>query len=529
MKRLAATVVLLLLLFPLAAAGAGESGERWAVVIGIDGYQDLGRLDTPVNDAKAVAGVLVSSGGFRENRVILLTDDAANVHNRPTLATIRKRIENTALLTEPGDTLVVFFSGHGIIRDGKGYIVPLDGDRRNAIALDWVKGILSKSRASNKVFILDACHAGSGAKGVSGIAPSLVAETPGLVMLLSSAAEQVSYPDKKSGRSAFTQYLVEGLEGKADADGDRNVTSLEVFEHIKSRLKDWYVETGRLQTPLMYPAEPDAFALAVIPDLPTLSVTAVDAATGAAIAAEVYLDGRKIGAAPVSGRRLEKGRSYRVEVKGESSEPYAETLVVSRGGVYSVTASLKKITMRVPAGFRASAGTQAEPYTNTGWAKEVVHVKTGIEMVFIPAGEFMMGSPSGESGRKSNEKQHRVMITKAFYLGKYEVTQGQWQKVMGSNPSWFKGDRNPVECLSWNDCRKFVGKAVLRLPTEAEWEYACRAGSNTRFSFSDSDSQLGSYAWYGGNSGSKTHPVGGKRPNGWGLYDMHGNVYEWCT
>ena len=159
-----------------------------------------------------------------------------------------------------------------------------------------------------------------------------------------------------------------------------------------------------------------------------------------------------------------------------------------------------------------------------------------LELVLIPAGEFLMGSP--DSDKDADEKpQHRVRITKPFYLGKYLVTQEQWEAVMGNNPSYFKGPKNPVEQVSWDDCQKFLDKLNKRqgnpagkfvLPTEAQWEYACRAGSTTRYYVGDDEARLGDYAWYGKNSDGKTHPVGGKKPNPWGLYDMHGNVLEWC-
>ena len=158
-----------------------------------------------------------------------------------------------------------------------------------------------------------------------------------------------------------------------------------------------------------------------------------------------------------------------------------------------------------------------------------------MEFATVPAGSFVMGS-QGRRGGADETPQHVVRITRPFLLGRHPVTQRQWRRVMGDNPSRFKGEDLPVDSVSWEDAQAFIsrlnaleGHNRCRLPFEAEWEYACRAGTDTAYSFGDDPARARLHAWFKANAGERTHPVGRLAANPWGLYDMHGNVLEWCA
>lgn len=201
----------------------------------------------------------------------------------------------------------------------------------------------------------------------------------------------------------------------------------------------------------------------------------------------------------------------------------------------------------------ASLGGQVPPPKPAAGKPVVEDLGGGVKLTLMPiaAGKLMMGSPAGEEGRSDDEVQHEVILSKGFYMGQTEVTQGQWKAVMGGeNPSSFKGDDLPVEQVSWNDavafCQKLSQKTgrKYRLPTEAAWEYACRAGTTTRFSFGDRYADLHKHGNYCDRSNTSDIPVQDKTnddgsdktsavskytANTWGLQDMHGNVWEWCN
>jgi len=181
-----------------------------------------------------------------------------------------------------------------------------------------------------------------------------------------------------------------------------------------------------------------------------------------------------------------------------------------------------------------SSSDQTAASLNSDQTAASLNIACILEFAPIPAGQFLMGSPLEEGGHENGEVQHAVELS-AFAMMTTQVTQAQWEAVMGTNPSRFKGADRPVEQVSWGDVQVFIQKLNeqdpgkgYRLPTEAEWEYACRAGSTGKWCFGDDEARLGDYAWIDANAMGTTHPVGQKKANAWGLHDMHGNVREWC-
>ena len=459
----------------------GEFGNLWAIVVGVNRYQDpkIRPLRFAVADAEAIQEVLSSRKRMPHKDVILMlyTD---NSEKKPTQRNIFKGFAFVREHALKEDTLFFFFSGHGVEVNGRSYLLPCDADTeiidRTAISLRDINEELSRTKAARQVVILDACHSGGAlittssftTKGVNikisnsseepratklaRFALQTIANAEGRIVLSSSKAGEVSYEYPEKGYGVFTYYLVEGLKGKADEDGNGYITVSEAYRFVYNSVLRWSREHKRRQTPSMEAKTSGEVVLTINPD------------------------------------------------------------------VYLAAAS-------------TTAGSSQQPIPNPIHKTDVkIAPYDGMEMVLIPAGKFIMGSTPGE-GDEDEIPQHEVYLDD-FYIDFHEVTNAQYKMFIEATghpepPFWhderFNKPDQPVVGVSWFDAHEYAKWVGRRLPTEAEWEKAAR-GTDRRI-----------YPW--GNEWTADGKVVGPRPvntnkldvSPYGVVDMAGNVSEWVA
>lgn len=414
--------------------------------------------------------------------------------------------------------LLFYFAGHGHTQRlaygaDMGYLVPRDapnphrdlpGFLATALSMQQIEVYAKTMQAKHALFVFDSCFAGAIFALTRAVPEHITYKTSKPVRQFITAGEAgEAVPDD----SIFRRQFIEALQGKGDVNGDGYVTGAELGEFLQEKVVNYsrgtqHPQYGKLRDPHLDAGD------VVFPVAPSV---APGMAPYAALQQQLEQERQQLAEEK---RQFEEAKRLAEEVRRVREEQ--ERIIQARDGV-----------PHKPPGTQVTGGGEVqEPPHDTTYRNSI-----GMTFMLIPAGTFRMGSHDGLSDEKPVRE---VRISRDFYLGQYEVTQGQWAAVMGNNPSRFQGEEKPVESVSWEDIQDFIqrlnakeGASLYRLPTEAEWEYAARAGTTTRWSFGDDAGQLGRYAWYEENAGKQTHPVGQKSPNAWGLFDMYGNVSEW--
>lgn len=531
--------------------------KNWAVAIGINQYNNLQHLNYAKLDAEAMRDWFKQEAKF--NEVFLFTDDsppiATNppIPTQPTFGNLRRflRANFETPLLEPGDNLWFFFAGHGCREGDRDYLMLIDSDpgdvEHTAISVEFVTQRLRRSGADNVVLFLDACRDEGSRRGVG-----IGEEYQGVVTFYSCSPSQKSYEIEQLQHGSFTQALLEGLR----IAGEGNCATVERLDrYLKSRVPTINREHRKTpQNPYAIAGPATKLHLILLPDYATLNdinQLKLDAYQAEVkgdweLARQLWL--RVNVAARGSDMQVIEAFLRIAQLQGQSSASPNPEPVTSSRGERSVTPENPTFNFDV-----VMVNAKGEEVKREKRQAEYLTEELGngviLEIVAIPSGKFLMGSPSGE-GIDGEKPQHQVTV-ESFFMGKYPITQAQWRRVavlpkvnrdLKADPSKFKGDNRPVERVSWYDAVEFCSRLSkhtnkqYRLPSEAEWEYACRAGTTTPFHFGETiTTELANYdgnftyaSEPGGKYREQTTEIGSFPPNSFGLYDMHGQVWEWC-
>lgn len=559
------------------------AGQFHLLAIGIDSYQHWPTLKTAANDAAEISKTLHDQYGFDEPQVVTLLD------NQATRQRIIQSLRELAKTVGPDDSVLVFYAGHGNLDDvtGTGFWIPVEADpddQSTWISNNDVKSLVRAMKARHVLLVSDSCFAGDFFRGNRGGLPAITDEYIRSAFgklsrqaITSGALEPVA-DEGSEGHSWFTYFLLrelrenkspyllpsdlwnrirggvaanarqepllgtleaaggevggefvlfrKGLSGTLDAliqQKKEQMTELEKADQAaQQRLASDLAVEQQKQSQLSQLEEQISRLQQNLTQQPTGSDTLRQLQAMVSEKEKQENELAKLKAKNLAKRRaeFEEDCNYYLDIRRNAhSSPElvqkAWETICRKWDVRSDGVAPAELVWR---------GEQGPGIPRAGEQRRISlgQGKT-LEFVYIPPGAFMMGSNDG----RSNEKPvHRVQITRGYWMGKYEVTQVQYETLMGNNPSTFKGKNHPVDSVSWENATAFCQRVsqttgeACRLPTEAEWEYACRY--NTSFGW------LKRAAWFSENSGYTTHPVGQKEPNQFGLYDMLGNVWELC-
>jgi formylglycine-generating enzyme required for sulfatase activity len=552
--------------------------KNWVIAIGINEYDNLKPLKYAKKDAEAIKAWCEGEGGFDRGGIFLFTEDSPPIPASPPIPTqlthgrlkrFLQRQFQTPLLNS-GDNLWFFFAGHGRRDQDKDYLMLPDSDpgnvRETAVSVDYVTERLRRSGADNVVLLLDACR-DEDSRGGLGIGEE---EYQGVITFYSCTANQQSWEIDELQQGSFTHTLLEGLRRQ----GEANCATVErLNEYLRRQVEKINARYGKPRQNPYLKAEPPHklyFILleqvATLKDVQPLKYQASLAENRGDLDLAEQLWIRVLGASRGDLDAIEAIKRIARRQSQSSSIPTAPEPVRQSEGNRSSTPKpsqengLKVFNFEIVEVNAKGEQIKKESKQSQYFSQDLGNDIT-LEMVAIPGGTFTMGTEDEEIERLvkkfdwqyfSREKpQHQVTLP-SFYMGKYPITQAQWQAIaatakididLETNPSNFTGNELPVERVTWYQATEFCKrlsretKQEYRLPSEAEWEYACRAGTTTPFYFGETitgklanhnasntyaDEPKGEYR-------KETTPVGQFPPNAFGLYDMHGNVWEWCA